>query len=269
MRIALGLSYNGHEFHGWQKQSDVLSVQTVLEKALHNFTKENIALTVAGRTDAGVHALEQIVHFDTNCIREDFSWVRGTNTCLSKLGYYNVRILWVKRVNDDFHARFHAIARTYHYVLYASPSQPVCFKGLTGYLMHNISGADNLLNVGAMQTAANYLIGRHDFSSFRASICQAKSPIKTMYSIEIKQNHPWYIFTIKGNAFLHHMVRNIMGCLIKIGTEKQAPIWLKEVLEAKDRSKSAHTFMPDGLYLTKIDYDNVELPHINPEFPWI
>ncbi len=267
MRIAFGISYKGQNFHGWQKQTQagILSIQSVLEKALYNFTKEHISIYVAGRTDARVHALEQIIHFDTNCIREEFSWVRGTNSWINRLGYKDINVLWAKTVNQDFHARFNAISRTYHYALYVSPTPPVCFKGLTGYLMH----PHRILNTENMQKAASYLVGQHDFSSFRASICQAKSPIKTMYDISIQQKHPWYIFTIKGNAFLHHMVRNIMGCLIKIGTDKEPAIWMKEVLEAKNRIKAAPTFMPDGLYLAKIEYpEGVDLPYIKPEFPW-
>ncbi|MFM2344815.1 MAG: tRNA pseudouridine synthase [Pseudomonadota bacterium] len=268
MRICLGISYNGKEFHGWQKQPTLISVQSALEKALYNFTNENVNTYVAGRTDAGVHALEQVIHFDTNCMRDEFSWVRGTNTLLNRLGYSSIRVLWAKKVDDDFHARFHAVARTYHYALYANSIPPVCFQSLSGYLMQ----ADRYgeLNIESMKTAAKCLIGEHDFSSFRASICQAKSPVKTMYHIDIKQQNSWYIFTIKGNAFLHHMVRNIMGCLIKIGTDKKPSSWLQEVLESKDRKKAAPTFMPDGLYLAKIDYpEHLNIPHIKTEFPWI
>jgi tRNA pseudouridine38-40 synthase len=274
MRLAIGISYNGYNLHGWQKQNGQLHLATVqgsLEKALLAFTQEFITLHAAGRTDSGVHAIEQVAHFDTTCIRKDFSWVIGVNAQLNQLMRSDIRILWAKPVDDLFHARFSASARTYNYVVYVGATPPVCFNGLSGYVMQAPHQSLNILN---MQKAAQILLGEHDFSSFRSSICQAKSPIKTMHAVNIRAAHPWYVFTFTGSAFLHHMVRNIMGCLIKIGLNKQSVEWMQCVLDAKNRSIAAPTFMPYGLYLSKIHYDNpqdinLNLPNIPLEFPWL
>ena len=263
MRIALGIEYNGADFFGWQKQSDRPSVQEAVEQALYKFIGQKINVYVAGRTDTGVHALEQVIHFDTDIVREDFSWVRGMNTFLRKNQKKTISILWAKQVDETFHARFSAIARTYYYILYVGKTSPACFDGQVGYYMHS-----GTLDVDAMQEGANFLIGRHDFSSFRASICQAKTPIKTMYNIKIQSNDCWYLFEIKANAFLHHMVRNIMGCLITIGANKKPVEWMNQVLLAKSRISAAPTFMACGLYLANIDYQDINLPQTKPKLPW-
>ncbi len=273
LRLAIGIGYNGHRLHGWQKQNGQPHLNTVqgsLEQALFAFTQERIVLHAAGRTDTGVHAIEQVAHFDTTCIRKDFSWVIGVNAQLNKIMREDIRILWAKPVNDSFHARFNASARTYHYVVYVGATPPICFNGLVGYVMQPPHQTLNLFN---MQKAAEILLGVHDFSSFRSSICQAKSPIKSMHAAYVRAKHPWYIFTFTGSAFLHHMVRNIMGCLIQIGLNKQNIEWMQYVLNSKNRSAAVATFMADGLYLSEIHYDNpqdnnLHLPNIPLEFPW-
>jgi tRNA pseudouridine38-40 synthase len=265
MRMALGIEYNGANFYGWQRQADVPTVQQAIEQALQAFTLENIAVNVAGRTDAGVHALEQVIHFDTTCIRKDFSWVRGLNGLLKRKNICDISILWASNVSDEFHARFSAVGRTYHYILYVGRTAPACLHKKIGYVMNT----DAKLNTNAMLESSKYLIGQHDFSSFRASICQSKTPVKTMYNINIIDKNPYYIFTISANAFLHHMVRNLIACFIQIGLNKRPACWMKNVLEAKNRSAAAPTFMPDGLYLANIDYHQHNIGQVKPIMPWL
>ncbi len=274
MRIALGIEYNGSKFHGWQKQPDKISVQQVIEHALSKFCGHSVSTYVAGRTDAGVHALEQIIHFETSVIRAEFSWLRGVNSFLRAKNYHTIKVLWARQVSNEFHARFSAVGRTYYYVLFAGTAPSACFAGQVGYILdspviaklHNQE--DNALHIDLMLQSAKYLMGQKDFSSFRSSICQAKSPVKTMYKIDIINKHPWYIFEFSANAFLHHMVRNILACLIKVGQGKKPPQWLDEVLKSKNRNNAAPTFMPDGLYLASIDYADIKLPQIKPKLPW-
>ena len=247
-RIVLGIQYDGLPWQGWQTQSHRATLQDTLEAALKKFTLTDIATTCAGRTDTGVHALEQVVHFDTEIEREAFSWVRGTNAFLPP----SIAVHWACEVKhdsaDDFHARFSATARTYYYVLYNHPVRSPLLFGKAGWIFCPVK-------LELMRAAARYLIGTHDFSAFRSAQCQAKSPIKTMYDIYIEQHGNMIVFSLRANAFLHHMVRNIIGALIIAGCGKQSPAWLKELLEHQDRSRGAPTFMPDGLYLAKIDYD--------------
>lgn len=247
-RIALGIQYDGASWHGWQTQPARGTVQDTLEAAMKRFALVDIATTCAGRTDAGVHALEQVVHFDTTLEREMFSWVRGVNAFLPP----SIAVRWAAEVAadpvDGFHARFSATARTYHYVIYNHPVRAPLLAGKAGWVFRP-------LQVERMQDAAQHLLGTHDFSAFRAAECQAKSPVKTMQAIRIERRGNMIVLTLTANAFLHHMVRNIVGSLIVIGTGNQPPEWLKEILESRDRSRAAPTFMPDGLYLAKITYD--------------
>jgi tRNA pseudouridine38-40 synthase len=247
-RIALGVQYDGTPWHGWQTQPAGGTVQDTLEAAMKKFALVDIATTCAGRTDAGVHALEQVVHFDTPLEREMFSWVRGVNAFLPP----SIAVRWAKDVSrsdvDAFHARFSATARTYHYVIYNHPVRSPLWSGRAGWVFRP-------LQIEPMCAAAQYLLGTHDFSSFRAAECQAKSPIKTMHDIRIERSGDLIVFSLKASAFLHHMVRNIVGSLIFVGTGNQPPQWVSELLAARDRSRAAPTFMPDGLYLAKIDYD--------------
>ena len=261
-RIALGIQYDGMPWRGWQTQPGGGTVQDTLELALKRFCLADIRTTCAGRTDAGVHALEQVVHFDTDVEREAFSWVRGVNAFLPP----SIAVRWAHTipalVGDAFHARFSATARTYYYVLYNHPVRSPVLHGRAGW-------AFRPLDIEPMREAARHLIGTHDFSAFRAAECQAKTPVKTMYELGIERHGDLLIFRLRANAFLHHMVRNILGSLIVVGNGNQKPEWLKEVLEQRDRSRAAPTFMPDGLYLAKIDYDaKWGLPQETAGFPW-
>lgn len=253
MRIALGLQYDGSPYFGWQTQANLSTVQGELERAISSFVGEQevalqpIQTITAGRTDAGVHALGQVVHFDTNVEREDFSWVRGVNSFLPPAIVVN----WAKPVSDEFSARFSAYEREYIYALQAGPCRSPMAHSRAGYLM---LPPGNWLDVGAMKKSAECLIGEHDFSSFRSSECQSKTPVKTIYSIEIISDQPWIYFMVRGNAFLHHMIRNLVGCFLQIGQGRQKPEWMAEVLVAKNRQIAAPTFMADGLYLAKITY---------------
>ncbi|MDD4912190.1 MAG: tRNA pseudouridine(38-40) synthase TruA [Sideroxydans sp.] len=244
MRIALGVEYDGSAYNGWQSQPDVPNVQDTLQLALSKLAGEPIAILTAGRTDTGVHALEQVVHFDTNIARPLSAWVRGTNALLPK----DIAVLWAHPVSEEFHARFSAQARSYQYVLLNRPSRMGVHHGKVGWFHAG-------LDVVAMRKAASYLLGEHDFSAFRSSQCQAKSPIKHLYEIDIQQQGETIIVNISGNAFLHHMVRNIMGCLLYVGKGKYPPQWMETVLAGKNRKVAAPTFMPDGLYLRHITYD--------------
>lgn len=253
MRIALGLQYDGSPYSGWQSQLNGNTVQDVLESAITAFVgdKSNLALPIqtiaAGRTDTGVHALGQVVHFDTPVEREDFSWVRGINSFLPK----SIVVNWATPVPEEFSARFSAYERTYIYALHAGPCRSPMVDSRAGYLL---LPPQSWFDVEALSAATHYLIGEHDFTSFRASECQSKTPVKTIYSIEILSQEPWLYFRIRGNAFLHHMVRNIVGSFLLIGTGKRPPEWMGEVLVAKNRNMAAPTFMADGLYLAKIAY---------------
>ncbi|SNX28527.1 tRNA pseudouridine38-40 synthase [Polynucleobacter meluiroseus] len=253
MRIALGLQYDGSPYSGWQSQLSKNTVQDVLEKAITDFigSKDLLALPIrvvtAGRTDTGVHALGQVVHFDAPVERESFSWVRGVNAFLPD----SIVINWAKPVSGEFSARFSAFERTYIYALHAGPCRSPMSALRAGYVMLPEA---RWFDIEAMQLAAECLIGEHDFTSFRSAECQSKSPVKTLYACEIVSQAPWLYFKIRGNAFLHHMVRNLIGCFLAVGTGKQTSEWMKVVLDARDRSIAAPTFSPDGLYLTKIAY---------------
>jgi len=249
-RIVLGIQYDGQPWLGWQSQPHGQTVQDTLEKALQSIATHPVSVSCAGRTDAGVHALEQVIHFDTDIERPPNSWVRGVNAHLPK----SIAVRWSKSLEEtaidgqEFHSRFSARARTYHYILYNNPVRSPLFAGRVGWVFRP-------LDESKMHEAAQYLLGEHDFSSFRATYCQAKSPIKVMHAITIRRQGDLILFTFKASAFLHHMVRNIIGSLVVVGTGNQKPVWMKEVLETRDRSIAAPTFMPDGLYLAKVDYD--------------
>jgi tRNA pseudouridine38-40 synthase len=248
-RIVLGIQYDGHPWMGWQSQPHGLTVQDQLEIALQHIAAHPVTVSCAGRTDAGVHALEQVVHFDTDTIRPTTSWVRGVNAHLPE----SIAVRWSAEVENepalDFHARYSARARTYHYVLYNHPVRSPLLSGRVGWVFRPLSEEK-------MQQAASYLVGEHDFSSFRTTACQAKSPIKKMHEISFRRHGNLIIITLRASAFLHHMVRNIIGSLIVVGVGNQEPEWMQEVLLSRDRSIAAPTFMPDGLYLAKVDYES-------------
>ena len=244
VRIALGLSYLGTPYQGWQSQPCGHTVQDRLEAALGSFADNPIHTLCAGRTDAGVHGLMQVVHFDTAAQREPFSWVRGTNRFLPP----DIAVQWAQPVPDAFHARASALARRYAYVLLESPVRPSVEAGRVGWGFRPLDGE-------AMRQAAAHLLGEHDFTSFRASACQALSPVKQLTRLDITQRGAYWRFDFEASAFLHHMIRNIMGCLIAVGQGLQAPDWMREVLAARDRDAAAPTFAPDGLYFLGPRYD--------------
>jgi tRNA pseudouridine38-40 synthase len=245
MRIALGLEYDGAAFCGWQTQPSGCGVQDHLQAALSRFADSPIETVAAGRTDTGVHAAAQVVHFDSPVQREAFSWVRGTNTFLPPAA----RVLWAAEVPDAFHARYDARSRTYRYLLLDAPVAPAILHGRVGWFHRP-------LDVAAMQEAARALLGSHDFSAFRDAQCQAKSPVRELHEASVARAGPLVSFTFRANAFLHHMVRNLVGALVYVGAGREPPGWIATLLEAKDRTLSAPTFMPDGLYLAAVEYDS-------------
>ncbi|WP_374435617.1 tRNA pseudouridine(38-40) synthase TruA [Inhella sp.] len=259
MRVALGVAYRGGAYFGWQSQPGGQTVQDHLEQALSRFADEPIRTLCAGRTDAGVHGLNQVVHFDTSRERESFSWVRGVNRYLPA----DIAVQWSAFPPADFHARNHARARRYAYLLLESPVRPALEAGAVGWVFRP-------LDLEAMQAGAARLIGEHDFSSFRAAECQAASPVKTLRTIEIARRGAYWRFEFEANAFLHHMVRNLMGGLLAVGQGSRAPEWLGEVLAARDRSVAAPTFAPDGLYFVGPRYDaELALPERTPAMDWL
>ncbi|MBS1198007.1 MAG: tRNA pseudouridine synthase [Proteobacteria bacterium] len=237
MKIALGIEYFGGAFCGWQTQPNRKAVQDVLEAALSNIAGEKISTMCAGRTDAGVHACQQVVHFETEVKRPLMAWVRGVNTLLPDA----VAVRWAQPVADEFHARFSAYGRRYRYLLINRAQRPGLWRGRCGWLHHP-------LDVEAMQAAAATLLGTHDFSAFRSAECQAKSPIKQMRQAEIRRQGNLIIFDFEADAFLQHMVRNLVGSLIFVGRKTRPVEWLAELLEQKDRKLAGLTFPPDGLY---------------------
>jgi len=259
MRIALGISYHGQAYEGWQSQLSGRTVQDRLEYALSEFAAQPISTVCAGRTDAGVHALMQVAHFDTALDREEFSWVRGTNRFLPP----DIAVQWAHPVPDEFHSRASATARRYAYVLLESQVRPSVDAGRVGWVFRALDGA-------AMEKAAAHLLGTHDFTSFRASECQARSPVKTMSRVAISRRGAYWRFDFEADAFLHHMIRNIMGCLVAVGQGFQSPDWIREVIEARSRDAAAPTFAPDGLYFLGPVYDaKWGLPSRTAAYDWL
>ena len=243
-RIALGIEYDGSRFLGWQTQPGGATVQDSLQSALTTIADAGIAVTCAGRTDRGVHARGQVAHFDTGADRPDSAWVRGVNALLPD----SIAVLWSKRVPQDFHARYSARSRTYRYVLINRAVRPALEARRAGWFHAP-------LDVAAMREAARFFVGEHDFSAFRSSECQAKSPVRTVHSLEIEGGEGRIEFTIRANAFLHRMVRNIVGTLVYVGKAKHAPPWAREVLQSLDRARAAPTFAPEGLCLEHVEYE--------------
>ncbi len=258
MRIALGIEYNGAAYFGWQRQKEVNSVQEELEIALSRIANEPISIQCAGRTDAGVHATAQLVHFDTNAQRKEVAWTLGVNSNLPA----DIAVTWAKPVPDEFHARFTATARRYRYIIHNAR-----FRG--AILGNGLSHYHGDLDVSLMAQGGQHLIGEQDFTSFRALHCQSKSPHRQMHHLRVTRQGPYVIIDIKANAFLHHMVRNIAGSLLEVGKGNQDPQWIKTLLDAKDRSQAAATAKAGGLYLVEVDYpQQFELPksHVGPLF---
>ena len=280
-RMALGLEYDGRRFCGWQTQPPRspcslppggaqslpwdgpaaqtqpigCGVQDAVEVALAQIHGAPLATIVAGRTDAGVHATGQVLHFDAVNARPESAWVRGVNAHLPP----GVVVLWAREVSHDFHARFSALEREYRYRLLMRPVRPAILAGRVGW----VHGA---LDIAAMQAASRCLIGTHDFSAFRAAECQAKSPVRDMRAVEMTQDGPILEFTFRANAFLQHQIRNLVGALVWVGQGRRPVEWMAETLAGRDRSRAAATFAPDGLYLTAVRYDP---RHALPESPMI
>lgn len=292
-RVALGVSYLGSAYKGWQSQPGGGTVQDALEAALTQFAVRPLKVVCAGRTDAGVHGINQVVHLDADVVREPFSWVRGTNTFLPP----DIAVQWAAHVTPAFHARNSARGRRYTYILLESPVRPALEAGRVGWVFRS-------LDLDAMRQAAAHLIGEHDFSSFRSSMCQSPTPVKLLREIRIAQcaspTRPvhassfdaampdvwpeaghgpmsalggrgrYWRFDFEGQAFLHHMIRNIMGCLVAVGTGTRNPDWVLEVLHAKRREVAAPTFSADGLYFMGPAYDaKWALPNVTPALAWL
>ena len=244
-RFAACIDYDGTAYYGWQRQGHTRqTVQEKVETALSKIANENVIVHCAGRTDSGVHATMQIVHFDSLANRTEWQWARGCNTHLPN----DINLKWAKEVDSNFHARFLAISRQYHYVIDNSPvvgSAINRFRATWDY---------RRLNVERMQQASMYMLGEHDFTSFRAVRCQSKSPVKVVHRLDIKKQGNFIFFVIEANAFMHHMVRNIVGVLSSIGAGEQDVNWCEDVLNAKDRRAGGVTAPPNGLYLTHVGY---------------
>jgi tRNA pseudouridine38-40 synthase len=245
MRIAIGVSYDGAGFSGWQSQPSGNTIQDRLEQALGKVADAGVRVAGAGRTDAGVHALAQVAHFDTDVVRHEQAWVRGANALLPD----SIAVQWARVVPEDFNARFSAVARRYVYLLYRDAVRPALLAGKAGWF-------HAALDVEAMREASRNLVGTHDFSAFRSSECQAKTPVRSMSGIAIRAEGPYVMFELVADAFLHHMVRNIVGSLVYVGSGRQPPRWLGEVLASRERARAAPTFSPSGLYLAEIAYES-------------
>lgn len=243
MRIALGVEYDGSGYHGWQRQDSAIGVQQVVEEALSKVAAHPVRVHCAGRTDTGVHAVGQVIHFDSDADRDERAWVLGGNVNLP----YDVSLLWARLMPDDFHARFLATARRYRYIIANRWIRPAIHRRRVSWFHHP-------LDVERMRAGAKYLLGEHDFSSFRALACQAKSPVKTVHEIEVSRVGEYIAIDVRANAFLHHMVRNIAGVLMTVGRGEQEPEWVAEVLGYRDRSRGGVTAPPDGLYFVHVDY---------------
>jgi len=258
VRIAIGTSYDGSRFDGWQSQPSGNTVQDSLERALSEIGGAAVRLAGAGRTDAGVHATAQVAHFDTDAARPESAWVRGANSLLPE----SIAVQWAAPVPPEFHARYSATARSYRYVLYNHPVRPALFARKLGWFHLP-------LDREAMAAAARCLLGENDFSAFRSAECQARSPVRTLSHASVSRSGPYCVFDFTANAFLHHMVRNLVGSLLFVGKGKHPPEWVREVLESRDRKLAAPTISPDGLYLTKVQYDaHWKLPEFAPMMPF-
>lgn len=242
-RIAIGVEYDGRAYCGWQQQSAASSVQAALQRAIGTIADEPVQLICAGRTDAGVHAFEQIAHFDTRATRSHSAWLMGTNRELAP----DISVSWVRTVADHFHARYSAVTRTYRYLILNRPARSALMAG-RALVVHQP------LDVDSMRAGAQWLSGEHDFSAFRSSECQSKSPIRRLQSLRVARSGPWVAIDVTANAFLHHMVRNIAGLLIAIGQGRSPPERAREQLESRQRSTGAATAAAHGLYLWQVEY---------------
>ena len=243
LKIALGIEYNGSRYFGWQRQQEVTSVQACLEAALSKVANAPIGVFCAGRTDAGVHATGQVVHFVTTAVRKDAAWTMGVNSHLPA----DIAVRWVKTVDEDFHARFSATARRYRYIIFNHRYRPAV-------LAQGVTHCYQPLDAERMEQAAQCLLGENDFTSFRAVQCQSRTPWRNVKHIKVTRHGAYIVVDIKANAFVHHMVRNIVGSLIEIGCGNQDVTWMAELLALKDRTRAAATAKAEGLYLVSVDY---------------
>lgn len=258
MRIALGVEYDGSQYCGWQFQDGVATVQNVLECALAKVANTPIRVITAGRTDAGVHASAQVVHFETGVERSDFSWLRGASRYLPD----DVTVLWARHVDDKFHARFSAIERGYQYIILNRRERPAI-------LHKKVTWEYRPLDIALMQSAADSLVGKHDFNAYRAVACQAKSPVRDLRELSIVRHGDFVVINARADAFLHHMIRNIAGVLCTIGAGQMAPAWAQEVLVSCDRTRGGVTAPPDGLYLNEILYPEEFGIPVSSNKPWM
>ncbi len=243
MRIALGIEYDGQPFYGFQTQKQEPTVQSCLEQAISQVANHLVKIICAGRTDTGVSATQQIIHFDTKAERTPRQWILGVNSAL----HQGVSVLWAKTVDDSFHARFSAISRSYEYRILCRSVRPAIGR-------HQLTWIRPPLDIQKMQEAAKYLLGKHDFSAFRSSKCQAHNPVRTMYEAEVMIENDQIICYFKANAFLHHMIRNIVGTMLKVGKGERPVEWVEEVLINKDRTQAGMTAPPNGLTFTGVSY---------------
>ena len=259
MRVALGIAYRGRAYSGWQSQRGGRTVQDHVDAALASLAGRPVRCNSAGRTDAGVHALNQVVHFDTLVDRVEESWLRGTNRYLPD----DIAVQWCRFVPDAFHSRANAIGRRYTYLMLESPVRPALEVGLVGWTFRRLDGE-------AMTRAAATLVGSHDFSAFRSAECQAPSPVKTIRSIEIARRGAYWRLDFDADAWLHHMIRNIVGCLVAVGSGARPVAWLGEVLASRDRALAAATFAADGLYFVGPYYDPChDIPERTAAMDWL
>lgn len=260
MRLALGLAYDGTGAPGWQTQPSGQALQDIVERSLAALACHPVRTVCAGRTDAGVHATAQVIHFDTDVGRPRNAWVRGVNARLPG----RIAVQWAREVPADFHARFSARSRTYVYLLRCAEAPHPLWRDRAGWVFRP-------LDAGAMREAATALVGEHDFTSFRSSQCQAPSPVRTLSRLEVEQRGPFVVLTLTANAFLHHMVRNIVGALVHVGIGRRPPAWVAELLAARRRALGAPTFAAQGLYLCGVEYDpalGLPRPGADPLAPW-
>jgi len=253
VKVALGVEYDGTQFSGWQVQPQQRTVQGCLEKAISIVANHPIATTAAGRTDSGVHAIQQIVHFETNADRAERNWILGINANLP----HDINITWARSVAEDFSARFSAVRRSYRYLIFNRVGRSAIHHDRMWWVFRH-------LDETKMQEAANLLVGHHDFSAFRAQECQAKSAVKTLEKIQVTRHHNCIAIDVIGKSFLHHMVRNIVGVLVPIGEGKKPVSWAQSVLESCDRSQGGITSPPQGLFFINAEYpEQYQLPTVS------
>jgi tRNA pseudouridine38-40 synthase len=252
MRIALGIEYDGSSYNGWQSQKDGIGIQTILEQALSSVADHPVSVTCAGRTDTGVHASGQVIHFDSDAVRTARAWVMGANANLPR----DVSVIWAVGTNDDFHARFSATSRAYRYIILNRSVRPAI-------LANKVSWEHRPLDIEKMQIAGNLLLGEHDFSSYRAAQCQSKSAIRTITKLQVSRENDFVFIDIEANAFLQHMVRNIAGVLMTVGAGEEDTAWSRHVLDKRDRTQGGVTASPAGLYFIKVEYPEIfQIPEV-------